>query len=157
MEIWNEACDWPFVPNDDKNTCKEYPAPDFAAHLFLKDIHIRTPLFRMGWWYGYNKEKQFVRKAVPQHETVKEICTISKELRDGPTLGMQKSKTSDAVSAFIFELEWNLLQGISTKTKETLSPARIQPLLNSLKRLKSPPQELEGHLKRLLELHEKLE
>jgi hypothetical protein len=67
----------------------------------MQNIYIKTPLFRMGYWYGYTKEGQFVRKSVNQFETVKEICAISKELYDGKTLGMRKSKAADTLGEFI--------------------------------------------------------
>jgi hypothetical protein len=158
MEIWNETCDWPFGPLESKTACIEKEEHPALKEIFgMQSTHIKTPLFRMGYWYGYNKEGQFVRKAVPQFEIVKEICAISKELYDGRSLGMRKSKAADTLGEFIFDLHLHLLQGWTEKTKEIVSPAKIQPLLKSIKRIQSLPEGLEDHLKRLLELSERLE
>lgn len=156
MEVWNDSCDWPFLPLENKTACAEKEPLPALRFLGIHESHIKTPLFRLGHWYGYAKDGRFVRKAVANYETVREICVLVKALYDGKTLGLRKSKTADALGAFIFDLHYALIQGWSETAKQCAAPEKIRPLLVAIKRLKSLPEGLEDQLKRLLELAERL-
>lgn len=144
MEVWESGVDWPLVPTGDKRTCKD----TFDS----KCLHIITPMFHMGHWYYYNTENTFVRKPVLQFEAVREICILSKQLCDGSTLGMCKSKTTDRLRDCIWKLNYALVKGDIETTKNILSAEKLEPLLRSLKRLKIIPEGIESTLTRLLVL-----
>ena len=109
----DESAEWPFIPTGDGATCKENPPP---KHWLLQNVHIKPPLCRRGYLYGYH-ENQFVRTELPSFEVLREICDIADILYKGPVLGMNQSKTSNAICELVFALR---TQFYAVPTKEAM-------------------------------------
>jgi hypothetical protein len=147
METWSSDQEWPFTPSGDGKSCRFNPPLSDR----LANVGIRVPLFDLGYRYTYTSGGQFTRTPCPSFEVVREICLISKELRNVP-----ECYDTEAIAFLVEDLNHHCHRVPTPALMAIISPESLQPLIQMAKALDNSPTGLVERLERLSVLHGQL-
>lgn len=149
---------WHFKPVPDRaDVCESLTsALNAYADLYGGKTYVKLPAIWRGYVYHYNN-KVFKRKAVPSREILERIWTIGDQLYARPdVMGLNKSKASDALCEFVFELQRTTHLFPSESVFSCLDSAKLKQLEKQIGRLKKPPLGIKETLEELQSLRKQL-